>query len=212
MGQYYTPVILREKNGRFRSQGFYAHMYHNGLKLTEHSYCGNGFTETVVGELYNKPGRLAWIGDYIEKGDLPELNEGAAGFEQAFLRHYQKLHCDIDWAKDRDDIGRFINCNYDFPKEINARKGRFVLNHDKKVYIDMEEYEKNGLPCREGEDWCFHPLPLLTAIGNGRGGGDFSGIGEGDVGSWAGDLIETQDARPNGYKDITSEINFQERY
>ena len=211
MGQYYRPIILREKNGRFSSQGFYAHMYHNGLKLTEHSYCGNGFTETVVGELYNKPGRLAWIGDYTEKGDMLELNSGAAIFEHVFLRHYKKFHCDIDWKKSRDDDSRFINCNYDFPKEIRTHRGRFILNHDKKIYIDLEEYEKNNLPCQEGEGWKFHPLPLLTAVGNGRGGGDFAGIGEEDVGCWAGDLIEAQDVRPDGYQDVTSEINFQER-
>ena len=212
MGQYYRPIILREKNGRFRSQGFYAHMYHNGLKLTEHSYCGNGFTETVVGELYDKPGRLAWIGDYAKKGDLLKLNAEAAVFEQAFFRHYKKFHCDIDWTKDMDDDSRFFDYNYDFPEEIRVRRGRFILNHDKKVYIDLEEYEENNPPCQEGEDWHFHPLPLLTAIGNGRGSGDFAGIGEGDVGSWAGDLIETKDARLDGYKDVTPRIRFQERY
>ena len=86
------------------------------------------------------------------------------------------------------------------------------MNHDKKCYIDLVEYEKNNLPCTEDDEWHFHPIPLLTAVGNGRGGGDFSGIGEEDIGCWVSDLLEVQCARPNGYRDVTADINFQETY
>ena len=74
MGQYYYPTILREKNKRFYSEEFYSHDYDNGLKLTEHSYCGNNFVETIMAQLLNKPGRLAWLGDYHSDGDFAELN------------------------------------------------------------------------------------------------------------------------------------------
>ena len=210
MGQYYRPVILREKNKRFYSEAYYAHMYNDGLKLTEHSYCGNYFVETVMAQLFNKPGRLAWLGDYHEKEDFAKLNPDMQFLESKFYRHYKKFHCDVNFTEDGED--KFSNYNYSFPEVVKERKGRFVLNHDKKCYIDLVEYEKNNLPCTEDDEWHFHPIPLLTAVGNGRGGGDFSGIGEEDIGCWAGDLLEVQCARPNGYRDVTADINFQETY
>lgn len=201
MGQYYYPTILIKKGKRFYSEQFYSHDYGNGLKLTEHSYCGNNFVETVMAQLFNRPGRLAWLGDYHEKGDFAELNPDSQEFEPIFYRHYKTF-------KDKDEKGK----HYNKPEEVLERKGRFILNHDKQCYIDMVEYEKIAPNANDWDDFPFHPIPLLTAVGNGRGGGDFSGIGEDDIGIWAGDLLEVQCARPNGYRDVTADIDFQESY
>ena len=76
----------------------------------------------------------------------------------------------------------------------------------------MVEYEENNLTCTEDDDWHFHPIPLLTAVGNGRGGGDFSGIGEENVGCWAGDLLEVRTVRPDDYENVTADFQFQESY
>ena len=208
MGQYYYPTILREKNKRFYSEEFYSHDYDNGLKLTEHSYCGNHFVETVMAQLLNKPGRLAWLGDYHSDGDFAILNPGLPEIiEKRFYEHYKCFTLpDYDYC-----TGKHVR-HYNKPEEVKERQGRFILNHDKKCYIDMEEYEKNSLTCAEDSEWHFPPIPLLTAVGNGRGGGDFSGIGEEDVGCWAGDLLEARNARPNGYEDVTAEVQFQEIY
>ena len=209
MGQYYYPTILREKNKKFYSEEFYALDYDNGLKLTEHSYCGNHFVETVMAQLLNKPGRLAWLGDYHEVGDFAELNPGLPKIiEKRFNEHYK---CFTLPGYEDYCAGKHVS-HYSKPEEVKERQGRFILNHDKKCYIDIEEYEKNNLTCAEDCDWRFHPIPLLTAVGNGRGGGDFSGIGEEDVGCWAGDLLEVRNARPNGYIDVTEGIQFQEIY
>ena len=209
MGQYYYPTILREKNKRFYSEEFYSHDYDNGLKLTEHSYCGNHFVETIMAQLLNKPGRLAWIGDYHSDGDFAELNPDLPKIiEQRFYEHYK---CFTLPDYEGYCNGKHVR-HYNKPEEVKERQGRFILNHDKKCYIDMEEYEKNSLTCTEDDDWHFHPIPLLTAVGNGRGGGDFSGIGEEDVGCWAGDLLEVRNSRPNGYLDVTEDIQFQEIY
>ena len=209
MGQYYYPTILREKNKRFYSEEFYSHDYDNGLKLTEHSYCGNHFVETIMAQLLNKPGRLAWIGDYHSDGDFAELNPDLPEIiEKKFYAHYK---CFTSSGNADYCTGKHVRY-YNKPEEVKERQGRFILNHDKKCYIDMEEYEKNNLTCTEDNDWHFHPIPLLTAVGNGRGGGDFSGIGEKDVGRWAGDLLEVRNAKPNGYRDVTEDIQFQEIY
>ena len=209
MGQYYYPTILREKNERFYSEEFYALDYDNGLKLTEHSYCGNHFVETVMAQLLNKPGRLAWMGDYHEAGDFAFLNPGLPEIlEKRFNEHYK---CFTLPGYEGYCNGKHVR-HYNKPEEVEERQGRFILNHDKKCYIDMEEYEKNNLTCAEDCDWRFHPIPLLTAVGNGRGGGDFYGIGEEDVGYWAGDLLEVRNSRPNGYIDVTEDIQFQEIY
>ena len=67
--------------------------------------------------------------------------------------------------------------------------GRYLVNHTKKLILDCWEYLKTCM--KENEDgWVPHPLPLLTALGNGRGGGDYRGINEDKIGCWAWDLLE----------------------
>ena len=59
----------------------------------------------------------------------------------------------------------------------------YIVNHTKKVYI-----KKNG---------DFHPLPLLTAEGNGRGGGDYDGPNMDMIGTWARDVISMEKDAPD---------------
>jgi hypothetical protein len=60
---------------------------------------------------------------------------------------------------------------------------KYIVNHTKKVYIK----KNNGI----------HPLPILTAEGNGRGGGDYSGPNMEMVGTWARDVISMEDTVPD---------------
>ena len=64
----------------------------------------------------------------------------------------------------------------------------------------------------------IHPLPLLTAVGNGRGGGDYHGNGVTNlnmVGIWAGDLLQIVEQVPKDdfldYIDISEDAHFAER-
>jgi len=59
----------------------------------------------------------------------------------------------------------------------------YIVNHTKKVYIKKTEG--------------FHPLPLLTAEGNGRGGGDYNGPNVDLVGTWARDVISMENEAPD---------------
>ena len=54
----------------------------------------------------------------------------------------------------------------------------------------------------------INPLPLLTALGNGRGGGDYSGTDEDKVGIWARDVLSVEFNIPKGFKEF--KVNFRE--
>ena len=199
MGQYYYPTIIRNKGAQKDEVQYYAHDYDNGLKLTEHSYIGNNFVETVIAQLYNNPGRLFWCGDYANKDDFLD-EEDWNQIRKANKKYSVKILPDGSHTSS-------------YPKPEEMIRGRFILNHTKKLYIDMEEYEHYVPKASQWMDCPFHPIPLLTAVGNGRGGGDYSGINEDSVGIWAGDLLETQDVKPNGYTNVStlSVLHFVER-
>ena len=72
----------------------------------------------------------------------------------------------------------------------------YLVNHKKKLYVDYSKIEQDEYGYR------IDPLPLLTAEGNGRGGGDYRGTNEKLVGSWARDLISVESEIPNGYTEL----------
>ena len=59
----------------------------------------------------------------------------------------------------------------------------YIVNHTKKVYV------------KKNDD--LHPLPLLTAEGNGRGCGDYDGPNVDMVGTWARDVISMENEAPD---------------
>ena len=80
------------------------------------------------------------------------------------------------------------------PDEKNTDKYRFIVNHSKRLFVD-----KTKVPTKDG--FTLHPLPLLTAEGNGRGGGDYRD-GEPLVGSWARDIISVEETAPADYEEL----------
>jgi hypothetical protein len=71
------------------------------------------------------------------------------------------------------------------PDVISATKYRYIVNHTKKQYVDKSKVRN------------LHPLPLLTAEGNGRGGGDLEDA-PAFVGSWARDVISVEETVSTG--------------
>ena len=181
MGQYYTPVIKRGNKMR----RVYSHDFHNGLKLTEHSYVGNNFVNVVANEIVDNPAQLYWVGDYAETTDFKS--------ESMFKRIYGYA-----WAQKVKDRTTVENPN----QEFNWAEDWYYINHTKKQFMLMPE---------EG-NWVFTPISLLTAIGNGRGGGDYWKKDEQNmVGYWAGDKVSLSKDKPKGkYIDITADVNFGE--
>ena len=74
------------------------------------------------------------------------------------------------------------------------------MNHTKREYVDMRKcFLSNEFSFGEEKGWCLEPLPLLTAVSNGLGGGDFHKGGDDyeSVGAWAGDEISFSMERPD---------------
>lgn len=163
----------------------------NGAKLMEHSFKGNCFVGAIMTLLKNK-----WKGDrVIWLGDYYEIGENPK--------------VNIDW-------GTIKKYKTIIPKPSTPKRC-FINNITQKKSIDLTACT---ITDRDYGDWALHPLSLLTACGNGKGGGDFSKedappIAE-YIGAWAGDTLsvtskplfnscEEQDAfdtRPNSIKYI----------
>lgn len=189
MGQYYKPISLDKKEylytHDFKHKGYEGESWGQGLKLMEHSYIGNPVLNAVESLLTPKGSwyktRIVWGGDYADGEPDRELDE--------YDRH-------PNWYQIMETEGTKL-----IPPTRSVRgKYKYLTNHDKKVVIDLTGVKKDG------GGWKIHPLSLLTAEGNGLGGGDYSGNDEELVGTWARDVISLEDHIPEGYDIETSEF------
>lgn len=172
MGQYYRPV-LKTESGQYIVLNREVDGRYTDAKLIEHSWWCNPFVSTVTTMLYNNPHRIAWVGDYAD-GEPLDTEYGL-----------HKLAFDGD--------GEGVEENETF------LDGKYLVNHSKKVYLDCDTYKERSV---DSDGLVLHPLPLLTAIGNGRGGGDYYGVNKEDVGVWCFDEIEVCDAIQQGYEPV----------
>jgi hypothetical protein len=83
---------------------------------------------------------------------------------------------------------------------------RYILNHDTKEFVDKRKMPKDK------DGWRIHPLPLLTADGNSRGGGDYrEGHTDFDkVGIWKRNRISIETRKtdiPKDFKEISVQYN-----
>ena len=205
MGQYYMPAVIDTK--RHICRYLYSHEYDNGLKLMEHSYIGNAFVNAVQSQILDNPMQVAWIGDYSRDRfhDPYESILPRKKFLRIWNRCWKDGHEDEDqhFKIKPDPIGGF---------DMEHIDGWYLVNHSKKTFIDLAAYAARNKWHEEGEwrkehysyDMCIHPLPLLTACGNGRGGGDYYANNPDfdEVGSWAFDVIELTRSKPEGYEPV----------
>lgn len=181
MGQYYR-VILTNERGNHRVYNREVNGEYMLAKLTEHSWWCNQFVSSICAKIYKNPTKVVWVGDYSDNGDLVNIKN---------RQEMKKLH-DIAWK------GR----GYGIKENLLYLDHRFLCNHTKGMFIDCQVYyERNN---RNG--WCIHPLPILTCIGNGLGGGDFRYTTEDTtkemIGAWANDEISVEEDNPKNYKEI----------
>jgi hypothetical protein len=107
-----------------------------------------------------------------------------------------------DYANNEDDIDKNLYCiakenpdKYLCRKEKHMKEYRYIINHTKKQFVDKQKHT------------LLHPLPLLTAEGNGRGGGDYYGRNEKLIGIWARDLFSIEKEIPEDYEEFECEFD-----
>lgn len=196
MGQYYY-MYLKDPEMRGNTG---VTVYNRDLdgeytaaKLTEFSWIGNHWADSVVSQLYKKPMIVATVGDYAdkwaEKNDRPDV-----------ARIHKRC-----WNNKAITVGVKYSGPFDYV-------GKYFCNHSKKEYLSYDEYREKSKTIWDGDgaEWLFHPIPLLTAIGNGLGGGDYSGPCKAYVGYWALDTISIEDENPEGHNKIS--VVFKENF
>ena len=220
MGQYYHPIIMGKRYG---VQGWlYSHAYGEGLKLMEHSYLGNDFVNAVLRKIDHQPMRIAWMGDYANEPypDVPEEAYQRKIERAKFMKIYESVYGGYGTAPTAPQIHPEPLEGFDSPDRFD---GWYLINHSANEYVDLGKFQKeNGWveswTNRDGQKvscWmAVHPLPLLTACGNDRGGGDYhEKYPDYDlVGIWAFDLIEFANYKPVGFTErivrFTEQIPF----
>lgn len=204
MGQYYRALLIGKRRKALVAT---PHDFDNLSKLTEHSWVTNALVDGVMEQLKDNPQRVAWMGDYADEvaKESVGLGDGFIKDEATLLKCYKKAWGNRTTTVKPTNLGT-----------VNEwAEHCFLVNNTKRVYIDMEEYIKRS-GCQPGWDksgdvWCVAPLPLLTCIGNGRGGGDyFSEVGKQWVGTWAFDEIFVTMQRPGEEYVENHEITFME--
>ena len=191
MGQYYMPILGDVYGLNCKVFDRSVNHEYTTAKLMEHSWWKNPFVNAFSEFLYNNPGRVCWTGDYATEPDDFNFNL-PAGIVRS---NYKKV-----WGKHIT----YLTCE---PSDFTL-DDKFFINYDTQQYIDLNEYKSASV---DKHGWVIHPLPLLTAIGNGRGGGDFQGgIGIEFVGTWAWHLLAFLDSAPKDF--VKVDIAFIEQW
>ena len=154
MGQYYKTVIVSSKCDSEKKIvtvdndcGFNDWIR---LKLMEHSYLNNEWTDSIATLLYRNKVRMAHVGDYAY--EYPQ-------YELAYNINVDRKNLEADIY---DEDGNF--------KEFDYHK-KYLVNYDKRIFIDFDKYKEKS-KVGWSEDTYICPFTLLTALGNGRGGGE----------------------------------------
>lgn len=106
-----------------------------------------------------------------------------------------------DYADDEPEFGTNIHKMCDsntelFPEESDTSYYGFIVNHTKGQFVSKERCEKYTK---------LHPLPLLTAEGNGCTDGDYP-RSHGLLGYWARDELSVVKQRPDGLVEIVFDL------
>lgn len=181
MGQYFRPIL-----GNLR--GLDCKVFDRSVdgertlaKLMEHSWWENPFVNSFAARLYHHKKRVCWVGDYADAPDDFKFPFSSAIHVPCFA--------DV-WG---DNVRLLKSKSTDLTLD-----GKFLVNHDTEQYVDLSEYKKLSA---DKDGWAIHPLPLLTAVGNDRGSGDFhdGNIGYEYVGIWAWHLLSVTDKQPKKF-------------
>lgn len=190
MGQYYRPCLLnpnyKKNKKKVLENTLSPYAFGTCAKLTEHSWIGNCLVASaMIMLLDNKTNPFVWAGDYADtiKGRTDDMNV------YDFTRNGVDTKCSDQYRAENGEM------TWEIAKEMDW----YIINHTKKEYVKVPKYRERV--------WQPHPLPLLTAESNGKGGGDYptNGLNADKVGMWKYDIIGTAPHKsdvPKGYKRI----------
>lgn len=206
MGQYFGAYIEDATNPKKYNDFF----CQGCLKLMEHAYLKNDMVNEVMFKIYKTPSKVAWIGDYSKEEDDCNFGLSASEFREKYNRVWKYDSC-------KTNLDAFQETPEEKLKLYEELSHAFVVNDSKKCYISLDEYAKAYKKETDNSPWVVHPLVLLTACGNGRGGGDFHTQNqpflEDVIGSWAFDTIYATHNKkkiPSDYENVSTNWLFIE--
>lgn len=180
MGQYYKPTIQAikyEDNRKEVRKLFVIDPYDldYGVKLCEHTHRNSEVVRLVTNLMYelNKQDwatQLVWLGDYSN----PSFGE------KTDLYHELK-YTNVQFRKEDGVIVSSMVEGFDGVIDM-TQDHHYLVNHDRNEYINTAE-----------NVGAYSQLALLTADGNGKGGGDYWGKNWRDVGLWRYHEISVMD-------------------
>jgi len=170
MGQGYNAIILSD-DGKIIRTWVNPHAYNNGYKLVEHSYVGNPFMEAV--ESLICPTGMFYKSRLVWAGDYGDVEPDSEG---------KNLYELVDGISSGKESRPHVELSHG--KSVTSEY-LYVVNHTKQEYMFKGQH--------------LHCLSIMTAEGNGRGGGDYDGPGMELVGTWARDVISVEKEVPLGF-------------
>ena len=178
MGQYFMPILGNAFGTDCKVFNRSVDDEYTFAKLMEHSWWLSPFVNSISARLYKEVGRVAWVGDYADEPD-DFCFKNCSAF---YVPSYREV-----WG---DGVLTLGLTSTDFTLD-----GKFLLNYDTRQFVSLDEYKAASV---DKDGWVIHPLPLLTAVGNDRGSGDFheGNTGYEFVGIWAWHLLSIVDTRP----------------
>ena len=178
MGQYFMPILGNAFGTDCKVFNRSVDGEYTFAKLMEHSWWLSPFVNSISARLYKELVRVAWVGDYADEPD-DFCFKNCSAF---YVPSYREV-----WG---DGVLTLGLTSTDFTLD-----GKFLLNYDTRQFVSLDEYKAASV---DKDGWVIHPLPLLTAVGNDRGSGDFheGNTGYEFVGIWAWHLLSIVDTRP----------------
>lgn len=191
MGQYYNILV-----GDLPASGKTTYKVYDRsvdtqytmAKLTEFSWFDNPFCDALANELLENPKVVIWCGDYAENSDLEKIP------------YCQYKHITVDKIWDRANYETIAKKEFDW-------SNKYILNLSKFEFINVNKYWNNSVITIDKEPWVLNPKAILTAVGNGRGSGDYFGSDMEHVGRWAGDVIVISERNPAEISSNYSELD-----
>lgn len=191
MGQYYKLMTLKTRSKEAKNtqnekidKWFNSHDFNNGSKLMEFSYVGNHLVNAFCSTLAGEAKIAVCGGDYADPDRKGQI---------------RRLYNLYQLATDKTKVNPV-----DY-MDVCTKTYQYIINEDTKQFVDVYKAKRDKWGMK------VHPLPLLIAEGNGRGGGDYS-TNRPDidkVGIWARNLIRVSDEKPaKDYKEL--KVNFKE--